>query len=188
MLSSLILTNRATTGSIVDFKKIESYCPECDPKEIQEILDCFVEEGMLRRSETFVCRNGHYFTPSDQERDLGYDCPKCAEMDIHEDDRYIDADEMDECYVYTTYRISSETDIDIFQAKAFLMAGDVENAVRIAIKAYREEAGDSATKEGALQKIKEWLPIAGSGTVVADKLPSIVENIWHAAQQMGHLL
>ncbi len=172
------MSKRATTGNIVDTEKIKKYCPDCDVDEIKKILDCFVDEGMLVKTNTYLCRNGHYFVPKKIDFNEGYDCFECAKEDIGEDERFIDQEELEDCFVASTYRISNKADIDIFQAKAYMLAGDLENAIKIALKAYKDIEKENATKEGAMEKIKEWLPVASGGTIVADKISTLVSAIF----------
>ena len=178
LVSTLISNHSVLTGGIVDPKKIVKYCSGCSESDITDILDCFVSNGLLFKTDTYHCVNDHFFTPTKEEIDTGYECYKCFEQGESEEVSYIDAPHIKEHYLYSTYRVDTKINKDIWTANAYAIGGDIENSVRILLKVLKEEEGETLDKKVAIEKIRGWISLGNASTSLAEKIVEYVNVVF----------
>jgi len=177
LISNLILNGNVRNGSIIELEKIKEFCPQCDEKEIKEILDCFVEYNLLIKTDTYFCKNRHVFIPKQENFKVGFTCSKCLDEGFDEDDIYIEPEELEKYYSHTTYRINTKENPEIWKAKSYFMIGDIEKALATLIPVIKDELKDTKDKKSIIEKISPYFTIGNAGTNIADKLLPHIDKI-----------
>lgn len=177
LISNLILNGEVRNGSIIKLDKIKEICPQCNEKEIIEILDCFVEYNLLTKTDTYFCKNGHIFTPKLETFEIGFTCSKCLDKGFDEDEIYIGPEELEKYYSHTTYRINSKENPEIWKAKSYFMIGDIEKALATLYPLIKDEIKDNKDKKSIAEKIAPYFTIGNAGTNIIDKLLPYIDKL-----------
>jgi len=177
LVSSLIINQKVTNGSIVKIDKILEYCPDFREEDITGILKCFVEEGLIKEHKHYQCKEGHDFTPKKQDYELGYSCLSCAEQDMDEEERYIDPDDLENFFSFSTYRVN-KLNQDIWNARSHALNGDYSNAARFAYHALKEaEDFNSIEKKDKLDRASKMFTIGGQGSNILSRTPELLAEL-----------
>ena len=175
LISNLILNREVTVGNIIDVDKILQQCQNCKKDDIESILECFVENKLLIKTPTYICKNEeHHFTPQEEDSD-GYLCYKCLDKGLDEEECFLDKDEFGSHLVKNTYRVNTHENPQIWQAKSLYMIGDVEKAITILYPLIKDEISTENNPKSIAEKISPYFGIAGSTATIADKIMPAVE-------------
>ncbi len=176
LIANLIANRKITVGTIIDIEKIVENCPKCSKEEIIEVLECFVKEGLLTKTNTYICKNDeHYFTPSKQELEEGYLCFRCCDVGLDEEDCYIEPDELQQRLIGTTYRINDSIPTNVLTAKSLYMIGDIEKAVAVLAPIIKDLAKTDKNPKNIAEKIAPYLSSMSSAAVIADKITPFIQ-------------
>jgi len=101
---------------------------------------------------------------------IGFTCPKCLDEGFEEDKIYIEPKELKNHYSYSTYRINSKENPEIWKAKSYFMIGDIEKALATLYPLIKDEIKDNKDKKSIVEKIAPYFTIGNAGTNIIDKL------------------
>lgn len=180
LVSNLIFNQKVTNGSIIRIDKIISYYPDLNENDVKMILNCFISEGMISEQKHFQCKNNHSFTPTKDNYELGYDCPECAQLNIDEDERFIQPEDLKNYYLFSTYKIN-KLNQDIWNVRSYSLSGDYQSAAVYAKKILLEENKDfdKLEKKDKLERISQIFTISSESSNLLINLPQICEKIFN---------
>lgn len=178
LVSNLIFNQKVTNGSIIRIDKITEYYPSLKQEDIKLILECFINEGMIYEQKHFQCKEGHIFSPNKDNYEFGYDCLECAHLDIDEDERFIQPEDLKNYYLFSTYKIN-KLNQDVWNVRSYSLSGDYESASVYARKILLEENKDfdKLEKKDKLEKISQIFTISSESSNLLINLPQICEKI-----------
>lgn len=178
LVSNLIFNQKVTNGSIIKIDKILDYYPDLEAEDVKNILGCFIHEKMISEQKHFQCKEGHTFTPNKDNYDFGYDCLECASLGIEEEERFISSENLENFYLFSTYKIN-KLNQDVWNARSYALSGDYKSAAMSAHKILIEENKDfdKLEKKDKLEMMSNIFTISSEGSNILTNIPQIYEEI-----------
>lgn len=178
IVSNLIFNQKVTNGTIIQIQKIIEYCPELKEEDIRIILQCFIKEGMIVEQKQYQCKENHTFTPSKDNYEFGYDCLECAALDIDEEERFIEPENLEDYFLFSTYKIN-KLNQDVWNARSYALSGDYKSAAESVHKVLLEENKDfdKLEKKDKIEKISQIFSITSDSSSLLTNVPKIYDEI-----------
>ncbi|MFW0703405.1 hypothetical protein ACN09M_10380 [Aliarcobacter butzleri] len=152
LITSLIQNQEALNGAIIDKNKIHDYNPEYSIEDIESVLDCFVDNELLVKSNLFSCYNDHFFNLDSSELEYDYHCIECENNGY--EDYVIEKELLSEQFISTSYRIHKFNN-SIWKAKALYISNNTDEAIKTMYDAIKKEDKEfsNLSSEKKIEKI-----------------------------------